>query len=70
MDITLDNRKDLFLERTIFREYISKDLINKILKSGKIKYSDYNSSPEDLWYSKLNYKNEKILLILQIRTQN
>lgn len=60
MDITLDNRKDLFLERTIFREYISKDLINKILKSGKIKYSDYNSSPEDLWYSKLNYKNEKI----------
>jgi len=60
MDITLHKNNKLFLEITSFREYVPKEIMLKILNSGKIKYSNYNSFPDDLWYSNLKYKNEKI----------
>lgn len=60
MDITLQNNNKLFLETINFREYVPKNVMIKILNSGKIIYSNYNSFPDDLWYSNLKYKNEKI----------
>jgi len=59
MDIVL-SRKDLFLEKTRFYEYISDKLIDKILKCNKIRYIEYKKFDTDLWYTNLKFKNIKI----------